>query len=176
MEKKPINETSIKILNYILKRFNTDFYFINKFKNCIINIMIKNKRLIKLINNKIDTINNNYMDYYNKKYKELIISNFIHNLNYLSTKSYIINNFINSNNLSINNYEKTYHMLKTISLSNVNSFNIILLFQSIEDYENQYFNENTNIKHQTIQHFVDEYEIMIQEYYNKKEAISILNL
>ena len=32
MEKESKNETSIKILNYILKRFNTDFYFINKFK------------------------------------------------------------------------------------------------------------------------------------------------
>ena len=53
MEKEPINETSIKILNYILKRFNTDFYFINKFKKYIIDIMIKNKRFIKLINNQI---------------------------------------------------------------------------------------------------------------------------
>lgn len=176
MDKEHLNETSIKILNYILKRFNKDFYFIHKHKNNILDIIFENKRFIKLINNKVDTIDNNYMDYYDKKYKELIISNFIHNLYYLSSNSYIINNFINSYNLTINNYNITYNMLKTISLSNVNSFNIILLFQTIEDYEKQYFKESNNIKEQTIKHFIDEYETMIQEYYNKKEAISVLNL
>lgn len=176
MEKEYLNDTSIKILNYILKRFNKDFYFIHKHKNNILDIIYENKKFIKLINNDIDTINNEYINFYDKKYKQLIVSNFIHNLNYLTKNSYTINDFVTTNNISIDNYNVSYNILINISLANVNSFNIILLFQTIEDYEKQYFKESNNIKRQTIEHFIDEYETMIQEYYNKKEAISVLNL
>lgn len=176
MEKEHLNDTSIKILNYILKRFNKDFYFIHKHKNNILDIIFENKKFIKLINNDIDTINNEYINFYDKKYKQLIVSNFIHNLNYLTKNSYSINDFVTTNNISIDNYNVSYNILINISLANVNSFNIILLFQTIEDYEKQYFKESNNIKRQTIEHFIDEYETMIQEYYNKKEAISVLNL
>lgn len=174
MKKIYINDIPIKILSYILKRFNKDFYFIHKHKKIIVDLILENERFNKLINNKIDTINNHYTNFYDKKYKQLIISNFISNINYLSKNSDNINSFIINNNISFDNYDISYNILIKVSLANVNSFNIILLFQTIEDYEKQYFKESNNIKKQTIKHFIYEYETMIEAYYNKKEAINTL--
>lgn len=176
MDKKYLNENSLKIINYILKRFNSDFYFINKNKASIIKNIFYNYTFKSIISTNVDTINNEYINYYNKKYKKLIISNFIYNLSYISQYSTTIKEFIESNNISEENYNHSYEILKNISLSNVNDYNLILLFQNINDYEKQYFKDSTNIKTQTIEHFINTYENMFQEYYNKKEAISILNL
>lgn len=174
--KEYLNDNSLKIINYILQRFNNDFYFINKNKLNIIKIIFNNNILKSIISTNIDTINNNYIDYYDIKYKKLISNNFIKNLFYISKHSKTINNFIQSNNITKYNYNKIYELLKNISLSNVNNFNLILLFQNIKDYEKQYFQNSNTIRKQTIEHFINIYKYMIQEYYNKKEAISILNL
>lgn len=176
MENNHLDNTKIKIINYILKRFNTDFYFINKHKKNIINLLINNNLFKVLINNKTDTIDNEYIDYYDKKYKELVINNFLNNIYYLSHNSYLIDVFIKDNNISNTNYNETYKVLKDLSLSNVNSFNIILLFQNINDYEKQFFKKSANIKRQTLEHFTSHYESMIKEYYSKKETINTLNL
>lgn len=176
MKTEQLNKTQIKILKYILKRFNNDFYFISKNKLNIIKNILSNITFKSIISTNIDTINNEYINYYNKKYKKLIINNFIYNLSYISQHSTTIKKFIKNNNISKKNYNHTYEILKNISLSNVNDYNLILLFQNINDYEKQYFKNSTNIKTQTIEHFINTYNNMFQEYYNKKEAINILNL
>ena len=176
MKTEQLNKTQIKILKYILKRFNNDFYFISKNKLNIIKNILSNITFKSIISTNIDTINNEYINYYNKKYKKIIKNNFIYNLSYISQHSTTIKKFIKNNNISKKNYNHTYEILKNISLSNVNDYNLILLFQNINDYEKQYFKNSTNIKTQTIEHFINTYNNMFQEYYNKKEAINILNL
>ena len=121
---------------------NKSKQYLKDYKKNIINILINNNLFKVLINNKIDTIDNEYIDYYDKKYKELVINNFLNNIYYLSRNSYLIDSFIKDNNISNTNYNETYKILKDLSLSNVNSFNIILLFQNINDYEKQFFKKS----------------------------------
>ena len=176
MEKEHLNETSLKIVNYIFKRFNTDFYFLYKHKNNIIENILKSEILNNLICTNMDTIDNNYINFYDQNYKLLITNNFVKNLFELSDYSSNINEFINENSISKKSYNSNYALLVDISLSNVHSFNVILLFQSIREYEEQFFNDFSSIREETLHHFITHYEFMIQEYSKKKEAIAMLKL
>ena len=171
-----INKTSLKIIDYVLNRFNSDFYFIHRQKNIIIETLLSNELIFKIVSKNIDTIHNEYMEYYDKSYKMLIVDKFVSNLLYLSSSSFTINKFVRNNNISSKFYNQCYELLINIALSNVNSYNLILLFKSLIDYEKQYFSNCKDAKTQTIFHFKFQYEYMIQEYYRKKDAIAVLNL
>ena len=95
---------------------NKSKQYLKDYKKNIINILINNNLFKVLINNKIDTIDNEYIDYYDKKYKELVINNFLNNIYYLSRNSYLIDSFIKDNNISNTNYNETYKILKDLSL------------------------------------------------------------
>ena len=169
------NEQFLYLLNNTIYYFKEQFYFLNNNIDLIITILLQNKKNTKYLLCKKYIGKNSNIPFYDKNIKKLIINNYYNNLKTLSKESLIIKNYRKEHNLLTEKEINTiYNNLLELSLCNATYLNNILLFENI----NNHINETTkvfkvkNIDSQIKQHYLKEYEKMINNYYEKKEYIN----
>lgn len=173
-------EHFLMILSNTIYFFKEKFYFLNNNIDYIISTILKDKKNTKYLLSPKYIGDNKNIEYYNYRIKKLIISSYYNNLVQLSKKSLIIKNYlhyININNIKEKeNIEILFNNLIKISLCNATLSNNVLLFKNINNYikDAKLKSKNRNIKKHIENFYITQYEIMINNYYTKKDIIKIL--
>lgn len=180
------NEQFLSLLSNYIYRFKEDFYFLNNNFDCILETLLQNEKYSEFLLCKRDVGDNQYLDYFSYNTKRLIVSGFYNNIKVLSTKSTIIHDFVVNNRINLKkdllSSEETlnpiYNALVNLSLCNAKTLNNILLFEDINNYiDNVYgiYNENSEkAKLLICEYYINEWENMIFNYYERFEKIKIL--
>lgn len=179
------NEQFLLLLNNFIHIFKEEFYFLQNNSDYIIETLLQNKKYTKYLLCKKYIGNNKYLNYFSRNIKKLIIHGFNNNLKKLSSKSLTINNFIKDNNINLKTsmiskkeIEKNYNILLKLSMCNAKELNNYQLFEDINYYIEQTLknikkNHNKTVK-SIEQNYINNWELMIKNYYEKKEVINIL--
>lgn len=178
------NEQFLSLLNNFIYHFKEDFYFLQSNFENIIEILLQNEKHNKYLLCKKYIGNNNYISYFSNNIKRLTVSGFYNNLKKLSKKSELIKKFMKDNHINsriclISNpseLETLYNLLKKISICNAKTSNNIMLFQDIKYYLNQTSNNinKEKLENNIYNYYIKEWELMINNYYEKIDAINIL--
>jgi len=179
------NEQFLYLLNNFIYIFKDDFYFLQNNQNYIIEILLQDEKNTKYLLCKKYIGNNKYTKYFSYNLRKLITYGFYKNLKILSCKSQTIKEFTITNNikftkkaLSNRSLDNIYTLLKKVSLCNAKELNNHLLFEDIKHYTKEALKNkeqnNKNLKYIIEQNYITNYEIMINNYNKKKEAVNIL--
>lgn len=180
------NEQFLSLLNNFIYIFKENFYFLNTNIDYIIELLLQNEKHTKFLLSKRYIGDNNNLTYYSQNIKKLIVSGFYYNIRKLSKKSDIINLFIKEKKINTRknllNSQKgldiLYNSLLDLAICNAKTTNNSLLFESINHYINltnqKYNNLNANNKEIIYDHYIKQWELMINNYNLKKDATNLL--
>lgn len=178
------NEQFLMLLSNTIYFFKEEFYFLNNNTDFIINILLQDKKNTKYLLSKKYIGNNINMPFFTYSMKKLIVNNFYINLKIITNKSNIIKKFIKDNKINAKkNLTKQkkeidiiYETLIKLSMCNAKFSNNTLLFENINNYtkKTESLYKNNNIKKMIENFYIKEYEIMINNYYNKIDIINSL--
>lgn len=141
-------EQFLDIIHHIINRFNTDFWFLKKYGNYIMEIILCQRETIPLLLTKKYLGDNKYIPYYQLEFQKICIINFYKILKYIDYTE-IIYTFLQDYKIDIQNFKlsnihdvtKLYNTLRLICLCNCNSYGLLYLFDS-------YINEKTKLMYQ----------------------------
>lgn len=141
-------EQFLEILHHIIYRFNVDFWFLKKYGNYIMESILCSEEAIPLLLTKKYLGDNQYIPYYQIKFKEICIINFYKILKFIDCTE-IIYTFLKDYKIDIQNFKldeiqdvtKLYDALRLICLCNCNTYGLLYLFDP-------YMNEKTKPMYQ----------------------------
>lgn len=180
------NEQFLILLENFISEFKNDFYFLNENFDYIVGVLLQNesKNSYLLCKNYIG--DNNFIDYFYYNIRKLIIRGFYSNIKFLAKRSEIISFFAKDNHIDLKRnfineelgIDILYDLLNKMSICNVKSINCFLLFENIDSYIEQVA-KKSNINRKEIESslydfYVEQWEVMIDNYNHKKEALEIL--
>jgi len=174
------NQHFLKILSTFIFIFYEDFYFLFNNSEYIIKTLIHNNKYNKFLFSKKYIGNNENINYYYFNIKRLIVNGFYTNIKELSPKSELIKKFAKKNNiktkkdmlLNKKDIDILYNSLIKIALCNAKELNNILLFEDIKKYIKEAKNQQP--KNTIINHYLDNWNLMIKNYYNKEKILTEL--
>lgn len=177
------NEQFLSLLNIFINSFQEDFYFLkNNFEYIIETLLQNDKNTRFLLSKKYYGCNKNISNF-NIKAKKLITNGYYNNLKYLSPKSTLITKFIKENNINIKKknlskkeIENIYNTLIKLSICNAKELNNFQLFEDINHYikeTNKYNKINNQIIKSIENNYINNWSLMINNYYVKKDIIKI---
>jgi len=180
------NEQFLSLLSNFIYTFKESFYFLNNNFDCIVELLLQNEKYTKYLLCKKYIGNNEYLPYFSYNIKRLIVYGFYNNIKKLSKKSDLIKKFTKDNKINLRKnlidsqkgLEILYYALLKLSICNATELNNILLFEDINHYTSQaiknYKNNINTTKSMIQKHYIREWEIMINNYYEKIDATNIL--
>ena len=176
------NEQFLMLLDDFIYMFKDDFYFLNKIDLFIIESLLKNSKYNKYLLCKKYIGNNKFINFFNNNYKKNVIYGFCKSLKKLAPSSNKIQQFIIDSNikqLSVDkNFDQLFNILLELSLCNIKMFNIPYLFEDVDTYINEkkllYKGDILTLKIATYNFYIAEWEMMIDNYYKKIEAVKII--
>ncbi len=177
-------EQFLDLLNNFIIRFKTDFYFLGCDDIFILQLVLENHKNEEFLLSKNYWGNNDFIDYYKYNIKKYIITSFYNNLKSIAMVSDKVKKFlkekdIKMNKVSLRHYDdvcKLYEILRELSISNPSTWSLLFLFNSIERQILAIKDEDDvrQISIRLLKNYALQYEIAIENYYSKKDAISIL--
>lgn len=181
------NEQLLELLDNFVIRFSDEFYFIEKAKMIILEIILNYHKNDEYLFSKKYLGNNDHIEYFNYTIKKLIVTGFYENIKLLHSHNQRINHLLKANNinykkLNLNTHKSVnqlYNLLKKLAITNHKSWFIIYLFEKIENYANS-VSKNFEMEKEkamsiTIKYYVSQWDMIFDNYERKiKTAIDVL--
>lgn len=176
-------EQFLDILNNFISIYYQDFCYVGKYKELILENILRNDKKNMFFLCKHYWGDNEFIPYFNYNIKRFIIMGFYMNLKVLNKESEQIQTMLRQKRMKINNLclshtedvNKLYNLLITIASCNSKEYCLMYLFDditiAINEIENQYHYGDIKSKSITINHYVMQWERLIENYYNKKDII-----
>jgi len=180
------NEQFLYLLNNFIYIFKEDFYFLQNDFEYILEVLLQNEKYTKYLLCKKYIGDNKNISYFSFNIKKLIIHGFYNNLKKLSKESELIKKYTKDHNINLRkccidnpkDIEIIYNALVDLTISNAKTINNLLLFEDINHYTEQMLKNPkyncSNIKNVINQYYITNWEYIIKNYYDKKEAINTL--
>lgn len=182
------NEQFIDLLNNFIICLDTDFYFLGKYRNIIIEIILGYEENYKFILCKNYWGDNSFIPYFKYNIKKIIVTGFYNNIKMLIDESEDIKGLlkiekINFDKISLKqkkDVDKLYNLLKYLTVANSNKYCLLYLFTdfdvSVNEIIKTYELTTKKVVNANKKHYIIQWEMIIKNYYIKKDAISyILN-
>lgn len=178
------NEQFLTLLSNFIYKFKEDFYFLNNNIDCIIEILLQNKKYTKYLLCKKYIGDNKNLPYFSYHTKRLIIYGYYNNIKKLAKKSNLIKKYAKDNKINLrkniidseNGLINLYQSLLKLSVCNAKALNNTLLFEDINHYIEQATQKykSNKAKDSIYKYYIKEWEEMINNYYIKMNATEIL--
>lgn len=175
------NKQFIENINNFLIFFENDFYCLGNYKKIVIENMFKYGKINNFLLSNKYVGNNKNINYYNKHYKYFITQIFIKNLTAINISNKIKKLFNEFNiDITIKNDDlinNIYTLLKFLILCNPNEYRIIYLFTDLNQFTNEFSQENNiNLNMSKIkceEYYITQLELTMDNYYINKDKINI---